>query len=419
MILRLVLALFLVLAVLLVGCKQAEVADTDTVKGEIVIGILEDLSGPLAGTMRPQVDGNLDAWRYINEEKDGILGHSVRPVVVDFRMDAALAISGWERVRDEGALIVQSGSASIAPFLTNSAEDDHIPILAGQGSIEQMFPQEPSFVFGTVPMLYSLFDAACSEIENDWAKRGQDDSPRIAFDIVSFGNYQKIESKCGTIVAEKRGWEYLITATSIGPPDVTTQVFQMKKFGCDYVFLMGTDAAVILFIKEFDRQNFHPKIYGSLALGDPEVWSATGQLAAGATFFQHGPQWTDIDLQGIQFLHELNANWHPEVEIRPGLYPRGFSHAMAVAEAIKRAIEKTSIENVDGAAVREAMETFRDYDPMGWNAPYTWTPTDHQGTRGLVWYRWAEDGTMVRVSDWYAFDPLPEEMRTTAWWLKD
>ena len=106
MILRLVMALFLILAVLLGGCKQAEVADTDPGKGEIVVGYLEDLSGPGAATFRPQTDGGVDAFRYMNEEQDGILGHPVRTVVIDFKMDPALATSGWDRLKDEGYVSV-------------------------------------------------------------------------------------------------------------------------------------------------------------------------------------------------------------------------------------------------------------------------------------------------------------------------
>ena len=419
MVLRLVMALFLILAVLLGGCKQAEVADSDTEKGEIIVGYLEDLSGPGAATFGPQTDGGLDAFRYMNEEQDGILGHPVRPVVIDFKMDPALATSGWDRLRDEGAVVVFSSAAAVARMIVNFCEQDHIVLLGGSVDTDELFPKQPSFYFSTFAHAYGAFDSMCDMVEQDWVKKGEGRPPRIGFDLIALGNYPKVYGKAGKLVAEKRGWDYIVTNTSISPADVTTQVLQMKEFNPDYVCLYGSSPAIIAWFKDMDRQDFYPVIFGLLTLGDPETWRAVGDLCIGSTFYQHGPQWSDSDLEGIKLLHDLNARWHPDVESRPGAYPRGFAHAMAVSEAIKRAIENVGYENLNSEAVRTAMETITDFDPMGWGAPYTWTATDHQGTTGCLWYKWAEGGTMVRVSDWIPYEPLPQEWRTTAWWLTD
>ena len=419
MILRLVMAMFLMLAVLLGGCKQAEVVDTDAGKGEIVVGYLEDLSGPLAATVGPQKDGGLDAFRYMEEEKGGILGHPVRTVVIDFKMDSALAMSGWDRLKDEGAVLVLSGASAAAPMIVNACEQDRIVVLGSSSDADNLFPKQPSFYFSTFPHLYGAFDSMCDLVEKDWAKKGEGRTPRIGFDVIALGSYQRVFGKAGKLVAEKRGWDYIITNTSIMPASVATQVLQMKEFDPDYAFLCGSSPAIVTWFKDMDRQDFHPVIFGTLTLGDPETWRAVGDLCIGSIFYQHGPQWSDTDLDGIKLLHDLNARWHPDVESRPGVYPRGFAHAMAVSEAIKRAIENVGYENLNSEAIRPAMETITDFDPMGWSAPYTWTSTDHQGTTGCLWYKWAEGGTMVRASDWISYEPLPQEWRTTAWWLKD
>ena len=419
MVLRLVMALFLILAVLLGGCKQAEVADTDTGKGEIVVGYLEDLSGPIGPSAIPQTDGGLDAFRYMNEEQDGIMGHPVRTVVIDFKMDSALAMSGWDRLKSEGAAIVMSGASAAARMIINACQQDRIVVLGSSSDTNDIFPKQPSFYFSTFGHSYGAIDSMCDMVEQDWVKEGEGRSPRIGFDIPVFGNYQKVLGKAARLAAEKRGWEYIITYTSIMPADVTTQMLQVKEFDCDYVYLSGSNSADVAWLKEMERQSFHPVIFGMFPLGDPEIWRAAGDLCIGSTFYQNGPQWSDTDLEGIKLLHDLNARWYPDVESRPGIYPRGFAHAMAASEAIRRAIENVGYDNLTNEAVHTAMETITDFDPMEWGSPYTWTPTDHQGTTGCVWYEWAEGGTMVRVSDWISYKPLPQEWRTTAWWLKD
>ena len=92
---------------------------------------------------------------------------------------------------------------------------------------------------------------------------------------------------------------------------------------------------------------------------------------------------------------------------------------MAMTGALKRATEQVGYEKLNGEAIKTAIETLANFDPMNWDAPYTWTPTDHQGTPGCLWYKWSEDGNMERISEWITYEPLPEEWRVNAWWLTD
>lgn len=126
-------------------------------KGEIVFGMLEDLSGPTAGTSTEWVEGIKDCVRYINEEKGGVRGHKLRHIIFDYKMDGALAITGWERMKNENAVFVTSGSGQGAPIITNGANEDHIPILCASGAtIEQVYPTEPSYSSQILPM-YVLY----------------------------------------------------------------------------------------------------------------------------------------------------------------------------------------------------------------------------------------------------------------------
>jgi hypothetical protein len=61
-----VMFVFLLVALLITGACAPQAAPTDEAeKGEIVIGYLEGMTGPLAGTAIPYVDGGQDAIRYI------------------------------------------------------------------------------------------------------------------------------------------------------------------------------------------------------------------------------------------------------------------------------------------------------------------------------------------------------------------
>ena len=387
-------------------------------KGEIVIGVLDALSGAMAATYVEQIDGELDGIRYINEEKGGILGHPLKGVVIDHKMDNALALAGWDRLKNDGAPVILSRSAVVVRSIAAGADMDHIPVVAAGGTMDDFFPKEQSFYFALAPQFAGIFDSVCNVVEKDWAQKGETRLPKVGFDVPAMGTYPTMMSKAAKIYTEKRGWQHLVTRTYLSPADVTTQVIQMKEFGADYIYLNSTEAAMITWIKELDRQNFHPVIFGINSLGSQEMWNALGELCIGKMSWQYAPYWGETNQPLISLLHELNSQWYPDVSYRGFNYTVGFAFILVVAEALEKAISEVGYESIDGDAMKEAMETIRDFDP-GIGMGYTWTPTDHQGLQGHRWYMWTEEGTLVPVSDWYTFPPLPEEQKNLAWWLKD
>ena len=410
---------FLLVAVLTMGACAPKAAPPDAgEKGEIVIGQLEGLTGGLAGTAIPYVDGVQDAIRYLNEEKDGIQGHKVRSVVVDFKMESAAAISGWDRIKSEGAPVVFGQTAGLA-MLWEFPNRDHIPMIIGGGpNVDIAFPTGPAYVFQVTPVLVKLFDSWVKVVEKDWAAKGGQGSPKIGFDFVSMGTMPQMFTKNVNMLMEERGWGYVITRSSFAAADATTQILQMKNFGCDYVYLYNSENTIIVFVREMDRQNFRPKITGTSALASEETWRAVGDLVVGASMPQFSIQWTETDIPSVKLLHDLNAKWHQDVKSRPSHYCRGFTELLVVARGLEMTVENVGYENITGDAVRQALETIKDYDPMDMGMGYTWTPTDHQGLHGCKWYQWAKDGVLIPITDWDVFPPMPEEQRTDAYWLK-
>lgn len=410
--------LLLVLAAPLFGsCSRGAVPEKQ--KGEITVGILDDFSGPVASECLPKKDGYEDCIKYINEDSGGILGHQVRAIAIDHKMDSSLIISGWNRLRDEHADLVVSVTAAVAPVMDEMAQRDHIPLVGGAGTLDQLFPKEPSFYFADNPHLPGIVESAFKVMDEDWHQRGSTRQPRIGFDVVSLGTMPIMYSKAAKMSAQKRGWEIVITRTSMAAMDVTTQVLQMKEFKIDYFFSVNVGQPMILWVKELNRQNLHPTMLGISFMGTEEMWNAVGQLAVGAISRQSSPVWDDTDIPLIKLIHELNAKWYPNVTFRPVHYCQAFTDFTVEAEAIKRAIQKTGYENRSGESMREAMETIREFEPMGIGIGYTWTPTDHQGLPGTRWYIWTKDGKLIPKTGWDIFDPLPKEQQTDAWWMKD
>ena len=217
---------------------------------------------------------------------------------------------------------------------------------------------------------------------------------------------------------EKRGWEYTITRTSLAAADVSTQCLEMRNLDCDYIYLLATEHVTIVWLKELDRQNFHPVVFGSSNIGSPETWRATGELCVGTLGYNFSPGWPDTDLPLVSLAHELNAKWHPDVTMRTSHYIKGFANMLVAAEALERTIEKVGYDNLNGASMKETMEAIRDFDP-GIGIGYTWTPNDHRGVRGLRFFKRMPDGSLKSETGWITCETLPEEQRTDAFWIQD
>jgi len=399
------------------GCKSEKPAEVP--KQEIVIGILDDLSGPGAGAVNEFFAGEKDAMRYINEEKGGISGHPIGATVIDFKMDGTLALTGWERLRDEGVPLVLSVQAGVVPVITNAAEEDRVPIFTGGGTFDQLYPTGPSYFFSTIPNHYGPFQALCDMIEKDWNKRNEKRAPKIGFNIISLGNYKSIFTKAAKMATTEKGWEYIITYSPLGAADTTTEVLQLKNAGVDYLDLHTVDSVDVVVLKDLERQNFHPSIYGYNYLGAQSIWDAVGELAVGARFFQYGVTWGETNIPGVKLIHELNAKWYPEVTSRPSNYVRGFANMMVVAKGLQIAVDSVGYEKLDREAMKTALESIKDYDPLEMGMGYSYSASDRAGLNGCRFYEWTKDGGQKPISDWYKFKPLPPEQRTNKYWLYD
>ena len=409
----------LVIMLLPVACKPIEAPQADGVRGKITIGVLEAFSGPTGSTSIALREGTEDAVRYVNERMGGISGHPLDIIVVDCKLEIGSITSGWDRLEGEGVPAIISGSLGAFPIVPELGQKSRIPLVVSTtGNVDWLFPKEPIYVFATMPVSMTFYDVVCDLIEKDWAKKGETRSPRVGFDVISMGVWPQYFGKAARMYTEKRGWEHLVVNSPINPADVTTQVLQMKQFGADYIYMTGTEAAGITWIKELDRQNFHPIIYATSYMASNESLNALGSLINGIRMFQMAPVWTNTDEPIIDLLHELNAEWHPELTYRVPHYMRGFGHAFVLAEALKRAVESVGYENIDGKTVKEAMETINDFRPAGMRIGYTWTPIDHQGIRNTRWYEWTDE-ILIPITDWITHPSLPEEQQTADWWSQD
>ena len=412
--------LFALMIVLLVATFTTTAAAKPAINpslSKITIGLMDDYTGAFAGLCRDRRDGLLDYVKYLNDELGGIQGHEVAVKVFNNKLNPIQALLGWDTLRDAGAPVIVSWLSVFIPPVWQAAQKDRIPLFTSAGHFGLVYPKQPSYYFARAPQVAALFQSTFDLIAQDWAKKGKSGTPKVGVDVMDATTMPKMARKIVAFQNKKRGWQNVtFTTTSRAPADVTTQVLTMKNAGVEYLHIVGTGVSSIAWIKELDRQNFHPMVFGNFSFAE-NTYKATGNLGIGIVSYQVNAQYTDTDLPLIKLSHKVNAIYHPEITTRNGDYVGGFTDAAAVFHVLDKAVTAAGSAKVTGQMVKTAFETTRNFDP-GIGAGYTWTPNDHQGFPAIRWYKYVGGGIMSPVTPWVTFEPLPEEQRTDAFWMK-
>jgi len=82
------------------------------------------------------------------------------------------------------------------------------------------------------------------------------------------------------------------------------------------------------------------------------------------------------NVPGMRQIHEINAAYHPNVQVRPLHYTQGVVHAKVWVEVLKRA------GALDRASIGKALTNFRMVTD-GLTAPITFASGDRKGADGL------------------------------------
>jgi len=127
------------------------------------------------------------------------------------------------------------------------------------------------------------------------------------------------------------------------------------------------------------------------------VIEMAGVASEGYLIPRQFPWFNEPEIPGIKLMLDTQMKYHGK-EMREGEVFFGWAAAPVVCEAIRRAIENVGYENVDGAAIKEALDSIKDFDVYGL-ATVTYKPGDHRGVTKVAIHR-IEDGKIVRVTDW-------------------
>lgn len=394
---------------ILVACGSGDGAGQES----IIIGSLSDLSGVVAAQGREASAGELDGVRYINEVKGGINGVRLELITKDIKYDTALGASAYESLKATYGSRLKVVLSFITPGLLPNKDKFVNDKVIGFGSADPLseLPFDQYWTFSSICLYNLAFDAGATHLIDTWQGEGQ---PTVGL-VATTVHAAKVISEGIKSACDRKGVTYI---AKLGDPrelDRTADLTALKDAGADIVFLILSESGVIKALKDARQMGLNATFCGLKSYATDAFAKAVGSDGEGFYCIMDTASWEETGVEGIQFLREWNAQWHPEVSVRSNQYILSFVDVLVVAEAIQRAVDKVGYENLTGDAIKEALESLDDWDPMGLMAPLRFGTDRHSGGTAVRMTQ-LQSGVWKAASDWIETRELTDEELTLSYY---
>lgn len=332
-----------------------------------------DLSGPYAAITSPLVHGAEDAVAAVNAG-GGIYGADLEIEFADTGGSIDEAVAAYDRFTgaDENPLLmITYGSGEVEALAGRFAEDEIVNVTAGLSA--RGFYVDSGYTFGLGPIYPDQFGLVMSFLQENWdeykpAAAGDDIKLAYLSWPTAFGQ--------GALTPETRafledlGIEVVAEETyDLSPTaDTTTAILNAEAAGANVIWTntLAFGVSVIFndlqslglrdsFVVASDNWGMDLATYAFLA--DPAY--AVGLISAFPYLW-----WTDVDNAGVEYAQGLfEANERPDSEHNVGYLLLVAGVDMAV-KAITHAIDTVGYENLDGAAVHDALIELSPMQPL-------------------------------------------------------
>jgi branched-chain amino acid transport system substrate-binding protein len=385
-----ILAVALTALLLATACAPAPTLGEKTVE----IGGIYSLTGGAGASVQINMAGSLDYIRYFNEQEE-IPGVSIKLTWADVMAQYALFVSHYEKfVARDIPLILTMEALGITALKERFAKDEVVMFADGMGFEEMSY--SPGWRYGMCPTLAEYFAVPAEYFMENWEEARP---PRLAFIAIDhpWGREPVAE---GTKYAQSLGFEVLPTELiAFVVLDATPQLLRLKDKGADLVYLQALVGGLGPIMRDAERLGLlgqmHFAGFGG-SMGD-YIIEMTGAAGEGYLISLIHPWFDETEIPGMRLMLDNQMKYHGKVE-RDTSYSNGWIMAAVGCEATRRAIENVGYDNLDGAAIKQALDNMKDFDVYGL-ASITYKPDDHRGITKLAVYQ-IREGKLVRITDW-------------------
>ncbi len=356
----------------------------------IKVGAIFDLTGPTADVGTDYADGMRGYADWLNMQ-GGIEGRPIELIYQDYAYQIARAEQLYSQFVSEGVVIFMGWGTGDTEALRLRVIEDEIPFSSASLSHVLGDPSEAPYNFLVAPTYTDQFRIAL-----DWIARDHGEGTPVVALMHNASPFGLSPSRYGGVeYAEAIGVDLTLYEMPRAAVDYTGEFSRIRQSGARYVVFQDTSgpAAVAL-------QNA-----GSLGLDLTFIclnWCANAQLVDLAGEAAEGVMGTipyaplNVDVPGTRVIREYLETKGEQVAGKTNAYTQAWWTFSVFAEAMEQVL--ASGQELTGANIKAALETFTDLDMGGVTVPISFTPDDHLGAKGVRIFR-VEGGEWVPFTE--------------------
>ncbi|WP_296449369.1 ABC transporter substrate-binding protein [Rhodoferax sp. UBA5149] len=370
------------LAATLAGAQQG------VSKTEIVIGTIQDLSGPLAGYGKQARNGMQLRVDEINEQ-GGVHGRKLKLLIEDSGYDPKKALLAAQKLVNQDKIFIMAGHIGTAQ--NNAA----MPVQFEKNIINFMPLTAAREMYEPVNQLkFALLSSYYDQMRLMLPKMVKDKSVKKVCAI-----YQDDEFGLEVLRGAEAGLKSIslemVEKTSFkrGATDFSSQVAKMKAAGCELVVLGTIIRETIGTIAESRKNSFNPIFFGSVAAYTDLIHKLGGKGMDGmyASMTWQNP-YLDETSQPIRF-------WANKYKTKFNEDPAVFSvYGYTIIDNLIRAAQKAG-PNLSTDSFIKAMDSMTVPSDIFGGPPMSFSPTRHLGSNRQRLSQ-IQDGKWKVVSDY-------------------
>jgi branched-chain amino acid transport system substrate-binding protein len=361
----------------------------------IKVGAAINLTGPASTWGQFHEKGQRDYFRYVNEVKGGVYGHTINMITVDT------------------AYKVPEAQAAVRKFVLQDKVDMIATWGAGEGLAAKPIIQEykvPAINYSTswellespIDYMYLPFGSYRMDCQAvlDYivAIHKGKEAPKVG--LLTYNNaYGRSIHAPSKEYAEKLGIN--LVAIEEFPPrtvDLNTELLRLRKRGAEYIFIQMLPSAIITAFKSADRIKYNPLFLGTWTSTDPDFFQMGKGLIRDRLVMQFPGGLPSDKTKGMEIMEELRKRYKT-VDGFDAAYWEGVVIGMIMERAFIRAYEQAKA--INPATINAAMESFTNEDFGGLLPNVTFTKDNHEGSFVARMVKVKEDGTYVPLTNFY------------------
>ena len=316
------------------GGGGGDLAEVPGFDGETIrIGVISDLSGPVAVIGEPLTAGGQVYYDYINEQ-GGIAGqYPIETVEQSSEYNPTIGVQLYNEMKDDVVLIGQVLGTPVTNAVLESLKADNV--VAAPASLDAFWVREQNLLPIGAPYQIQAINGL-----DWWINEGGGSVDQVYCTFIQDDPYGEAGQAGVDFAAERLGFEVADTATYVsGDTDFSAQIQQLQGSGCEVVFFVATPSVTGAALGAAAGSEFAPQW-----IGQSPSWInglAASELApyleAYFVVIGEGSTWGDDSVPGMAAMIEHLEQFAPE-QVPDYYFTFGYLQAQAVVALLEQAV---------------------------------------------------------------------------------